>query len=160
MTVELRMFVGGKMGAKIGVAGLLLVLSACGEYSPTGPQGGLLAGGEGADDTVLDGRAVNRLYDNTPSPGQITIPAGTVVEWRNLGANSHSVSNYSTHPQAETWDDALVEPRGEFVHVFDEPGEYGFVCIFHQEVGYVTVVESSTDDTDDTNMDDMTGLIP
>jgi len=142
---------------------LACLLAACGDYAPTGPQGGPPAGGGGADETVLDGRSVINLYDNEPSPGQITIPAGTVVEWRNLGANNHSVSNYSTHPQDDTWDDALVQPGAEFVHVFDEPGEYGFVCIFHQEVGYVNVVASPTDtvmDADTTNMDDMSDLIP
>jgi len=147
-------------GGKLGLVGLVLVLSACGEYAPTGPQGGLVTGGGGGDDTVVGGRSVISLYDNEPSPGQITIPAGTVVEWRNMGANDHSVSNYSTHPSAETWEDVLVKPGAEFVHVFDQPGEYGFVCIFHQEVGYITVVASSTADAGDTNMDDMTNLIP
>jgi len=119
-----------------------------------------LTPGDGDDDTVVDGRSIIRLYDNTPSPGQITIPAGTVVRWRNVGANEHSVSNYSTHPQAETWEDVLVEPGAEFDHVFQEPGEYGFVCIFHQEVGYITVVASSMDDTDDSDIYDMSGLNP
>lgn len=155
------MFLGGT-SRNTGLLGLVLVLWACEGYGPTGPQGeGVAGGGGGSDDPAVGGRTLIRLYDNLPSPGQITIPAGTVVEWRNLGANDHSVSNYSTHPQADTWEDALVEPGAEFLHVFAEPGEYGFVCIFHQEVGYINVVAASTDDTaDDTVMDDMTGLIP
>ena len=36
---------------------------------------------------------------------------------------------------------------------------YGFVCIFHQEVGYITVVPAETDDMDmDDDMDDMTDM--
>jgi hypothetical protein len=148
------------------VKGLVLacLLAACGDYAPTAPRGGPpTTGGGGPDDVVQGGRSLIRLYDNEPSPGQITIPAGTVVEWRNFGANDHTVSNYSTHPQEETWEDALVEPGAEFMHVFDEPGEYGFVCIFHQEVGYVNVVAADTASdmsTDTTNMDDMSDLNP
>jgi hypothetical protein len=144
------------VGRSIGALGLVVALAACGDFAPTGPQGGPLVDRDGPDDPVLDGYSLVRLYDNAPSPGQITIPAGTVVEWRNAGANAHSVSNYSTHPQAETWEDVVVEPGGEFFHVFAEPGEYGFVCIFHQEVGYITVVPPPADST---NMDDMTDLV-
>ncbi|MEQ1858039.1 MAG: cupredoxin domain-containing protein [Longimicrobiales bacterium] len=150
---------------RAGPNGLVLafVLAACGGYAPTGPQGGPLEGGGAPGESPSNGPVLIRLYDNEPSPGQVTIPAGTAVEWRNLGANSHSVSNYSTHPQEETWEDALVAPGGEFSHVFDEPGEYGFVCIFHQEVGYVNVYAPDIDsdmDADTTDMNDMSHLIP
>jgi hypothetical protein len=101
-------------------------------------------------------RPLIRLYDNSPSPSQIRVRAGTLVEWRNMGSNSHTVTNYSQG--YDEWDDAMVDPGEHFVHVFEEPGEYGFICIIHQEVGYVSVVEASMDMDDDMMMmDDMMG---
>jgi plastocyanin len=98
---------------------------SAGEPSP-GPQGALI-----------------RLYDNLPSPGQIIVPTGTRVEWKNMGANDHTVTNYSQG--YDEWDDVLVKPGQNFVHVFLEPGDYGFICIIHQEVGYISVVESDVE---------------
>jgi plastocyanin len=86
---------------------------------------------------------VVRLYDNIPEPSQLIIPAGTRVEWRNFGANNHTVTNYSQG--YDEWDDALVEPGESFVHVFQDPGDYGFICIIHQEVGYVSVTPADVD---------------
>ena len=146
-------------------AGLVLALAVagCSSYEATGPRGDPIDW-EGVDTSLLEERPVFRMYDFSASPGGLTIAAGTAVEWKNMSSQTHSVSNYSTHPQAATWQDALLEPGGDFSHVFSEPGEYGFVCIFHQEVGYITVTPAETDDMDmdddmdmgdDMDMDDM-----
>ena len=150
------------------VAGVVFAAAsaACEPYEVTGPQGNLVA--NGGDTVVQPERSVIRMYDFSASPGGMTIPAGTAVEWINVSAQTHSVSNYSTHPQSATWDDALLGPGGEFSHVFSVPGEYGFVCIFHQEVGYITVLPAETDDmemdddmdADTTDIGDMSDLIP
>ena len=103
-------------------AGLVLACAAAacgGGYDATGPVGGPLASGNDAANSVQDGRTLFSLYDYGHNPGQVTIPVGTVVEWRNVGATSHSVSNYSTHPQAATWDDALVDPGETFEFAID-----------------------------------------
>ena len=156
------MFDGRFANARAMAAGLLLAFAtaACGAaYEVTGPQGNLVETNAGADNSVQQERPVIRMYDFSASPGGMTIPAGTAVEWKNVSAQTHSVSNYSTHPQAATWEDALLQPGGEFSHLFSVPGEYGFVCIFHQEVGYITVVPAETDDMDmDDDMDDMTDM--
>lgn len=151
-------------------AGLVLAFAtaACGAaYEVTGPRGNLVDTNGGADNSVHQERAVIRMYDFSATPGGMTIPAGTAVEWKNVSSQTHSVSNYSTHPQAVTWEDALLQPGGEFSHVFSVPGEYGFVCIYHQEVGYITVVPAETDDMDmddmgmdDMDVDDMMGNMP
>jgi plastocyanin len=152
--------------ARLLAAGLALALAAagCGAYEATGLRGDPIDT-DGADTSVNEVRPVILMYDFSASPGGMTIPAGTAVEWKNVSAQTHSVSNYSTHPQEETWEDALLGPGGEFSHVFSEPGEYGFVCIFHQEVGYITVVPADPDDsmdmdTDTTDMGDMSDLNP
>jgi hypothetical protein len=99
-------------------------------------------------------RSLFLLYDNIPAPGQLTVEVGARVEWMNMGANNHTVSNYSQG--YDEWEDTLVEPGENFTHVFQEPGDYGFICIIHHEVGYVSVVEPSMD-MDDMDMDDMMG---
>ena len=150
-----------RMGSRAAGLFLLCIISACEPYAPTGLQGGLV---ESDPATSADAdRPLILLYDYGISSGGITIPAGTAVEWRNVSSTAHTVSNYSTHPNADAWEDALVGPGGDFMHVFAEPGEYGFVCIFHQDVGYITVTAPEMDDMDmdDTmDMDDMMGMMP
>lgn len=145
------MFVGIRVGAKVVAA--VCVFAACGEYAPTGPQGGPLSGGGGAN-SLHDDSPVILLYDYGVSTGGVTIPVGTAVEWKNASGLTHSVSNYSIHPQAAVWEDTLLPPGGEFSYLFDQPGEYGFICIFHQDVGYITVVDPNMDmDMMDDDMD-------
>jgi plastocyanin len=141
---------------------LAFATTGCGAYEATGPRGNPI-NTDCADTSVNEDRPVILMYDFSASPGGMTIPAGTAVEWKNVSSQTHSVSNYSTHPQEDTWEDALLGPGGEFSHVFSVPGEYGFVCIYHQEVGYITVLPADPDDmmdTDTTNMNDMSDLIP
>jgi plastocyanin len=145
------------------VTGIALAAAGCGAYEATGPRGDPITT-DGVDTSVNADRALIRMYDFSASPGGMTIPAGTAVEWQNVSSQTHSVSNYSTHPQEDTWEDALLQPGGEFSHVFSVPGEYGFVCIYHQEVGYITVLPAETGgtdmDTDTTDIGDMSDLIP
>jgi plastocyanin len=165
---RVRMSVSVFDGARPLAVGLALVLAAagCGAYEATGLRGDPIDT-DGADPSVNEDRPVIRMYDSSAAPGGLTITAGTAVEWKNVSSQTHSVSNYSTHPQEDTWEDALLGPGGEFSHVFSEPGEYGFVCIFHQEVGYITVLPADPDDMMDTDMDtdttdigDMSDLVP
>jgi plastocyanin len=120
-----------------GPAALVLacVIAACEiEAHPTGPLRGRREVAESGP-----GRSAEiRLYDNLPEPGNLTAYAGQQVEWKNVGANPHSVSTYGT---PDEWEDTLLQPGQSFVHVFDEPGEYAYVCIVHGEVGNVSVVE-------------------
>jgi plastocyanin len=141
---------------------LALVLVGCTAYEVTGPRGDPIDT-SGADPSVYEQQPVILMYDFSASPGGMTIPAGTAVEWKNVSSQTHSVSNYSTHPQEDTWEDALLQPGGEFSHLFSVPGEYGFVCIYHQEVGYITVLPVETDDmmdADTTDVGDMSDLTP
>jgi len=89
------------VGRSSGVLGLVLVLSACGEYGPTGPQGGPLTPGDGDDDTVVDGRSVIRLYDNTPMPGGPTDPVRGPSPWFDKVA-----------PKFAGWDEARFRAAG------------------------------------------------
>ena len=159
--MEARMV--ARMGSRAAALFLAGFVAGCEPYAPTGLQGGLVENDPAA--SALGDPSLILLYDYGISTGGITIPAGTAVEWRNVSSTAHTVSNYSTHPNADAWDDALVGPGGEFTHVFDDPGEYGFVCIFHQDVGYITVLPSDMGDMDmndtmDMDMDDMMGMMP
>lgn len=134
-----RMFVSGGTTA----AGLVLacVLAACGAGSPgpTDPNDGSTLTDTAASSEPQ--HAMFLLYDNLPEPGQLTVAVGAPVEWKNAGANNHTVTNYSQGN--DEWEDALVLPGESFTHVFEEAGDYGFICIIHQEVGYIAVVEAT-----------------
>jgi plastocyanin len=127
----------------LGAAALVLacVSAACGTGNP-GPTGPI--DGATLTDTAASAEpehAMFFLYDNLPEPGQLTVAVGAPVEWKNAGANNHTVTNYSQG--FDEWEDVLVEPGESFTHVFQEAGDYGFICIIHQEVGYIAVVEAT-----------------
>jgi plastocyanin len=129
------------IGSKAAALGLACVLAACdaGYPGPTGPSDGSTL----TDTTTSSGpqHAMFSLYDNLPEPGQLTVEVGAPVEWKNAGANNHTVTNYSQG--FDEWEDVLVLPGESFTHVFQEAGDYGFICILHQEVGYIAVVEAT-----------------
>lgn len=98
---------------------------------------------------------VIEMYDNYPAPTYLKIEAGGSVLWQNVGQNEHTVSTYGT---PDEWQSSIVAPGTSFYHTFYEPGEYGFICAFHQEIGFVTVLEPGTTmDMDMMDSDTMMG---
>ncbi len=130
-----RMF-GWKRSAMAGLV-LASVMAACGdEPFPTTPNDPVVTAGDERP------RPVIYLYDNLPSPGTLVVQVGDLVEWKNSGANNHSVSSYGT---PDEWEDTLLEPGQSFLHAFESPGDYAYICIVHGEVGDVQVRERSMD---------------
>lgn len=89
---------------------------------------------------------LGRNYD----PGEITVPAGATVEWRNTAFFSHTV----TFDAAKADDPAHVQlPAGvapfdsgkigggkTWRHTFTKPGRYRYVCLPHEDHGMIGVV--------------------
>ena len=72
-------------------------------------------------------------------PENITVTAGTRIDWINVGQKKHTVTNDTLFDQ-----DILVGQTFSFT--FDKPGTYQYYCVIHSEsptdgmVGTVTVV--------------------
>ena len=96
-------------------------------------------------------------------PDSITIAPGDTIVWENVGSVGHSVTAYEEEIPGEAsyfasggFDgeqaarDAYPEqgniPGGEsYSHTFDVEGEYGYMCIPHEQVGMVGTVIVSSD---------------
>ena len=67
--------------------------------------------------------------DNTFRPESIEVPAGTEVEWTNVGRSSHDVLPVDE----DDWGAPAgsFEPDDVYRHRFVEPGTYAYYCSLH-----------------------------
>lgn len=85
-------------------------------------------------------------------PAHITVAAGDTIVWVNVGVVPHTVTDdprlagvaeHSILPRgADSWDSAMVKGGARFTWVFTQPGEYTYVCLYHEAaamIGRVTV---------------------
>ncbi len=115
--------------------------------TPTGNRSVTLSTDEGTSDGVTFeiGRDkygkkpphLVEMHDNYPAPTYLTVEMGQPVQFLNVGANDHTVQTYGN---PGLWDAELLHPDQRFTLTFYEKGVYGFMCGFHQSVGFITVV--------------------
>ncbi len=80
-----------------------------------------------------------QAFDDFFRPENITVTAGTRVDWINVGKKKHTVTN-------DTLFDSDILVGQTFSYTFDKPGTYQYYCVIHSEsptdgmVGTVTVV--------------------
>ena len=70
------------------------------------------------------------------TPGDLTIQAGTTVEWQNRSERtSHTASSVDG-----IWDSGIVLGGESFAQTFTEPGVFPYFCAIHPSMtGTVTV---------------------
>lgn len=77
-----------------------------------------------------------RVVDNSFEPAEVQLKAGQAVRWVFEGQAQHDVM-----AEDGTFVSELMR-SGEYVHVFDEAGEWKYVCSVHPEmIGLVTVTD-------------------
>jgi|SRR5690625_88325 len=102
----------------------------------------LLAGCQGApeivpsDDHAEDIGAVVLIGDNYYEPESVTIRAGQAVRWEWVGRERHDVV-----ANDRSFVSALM-PEGEYTHIFEDAGEFPYVCSIHPEMRGIVTVES------------------
>jgi plastocyanin len=96
------------------------------------PAGGDTCGASGAD-VVIDAQDVGGF-----SPATVTVTAGQLVCWQNLGTKTHTVT--TTTPASDTIDGTLA-PHYLVTHVFSRTGsDISYHCTYHStETGLVQV---------------------
>jgi plastocyanin len=103
--------------------------------------------GAPADVEDLTGEATITVEvpDNSFSPPDVAIDAGTEVTWSNIGRNEHNVTpNEEGAFEGVSTED--FQPGTDYSTTFDEPGIYGYYCTIHGapgagQVGSITVVD-------------------
>lgn len=97
---------------------------------------------------------VDALVETTSAldfaPAIVTIPAGGTVEWRNVSIMTHTVTAAEVSGATQTgvrlpegaqpFASGDVPPGQVFRHTFDVPGEYGYVCLPHSDMGMAGTV--------------------
>ncbi len=73
------------------------------------------------------------------SPDASYVPAGTTVVWRNLDPVRHTVTSTSTSAGAR-FDSGIIDPGGNFSHLFQESGTYDYLCLIHPSMKARVVV--------------------
>ncbi|MFN2545640.1 MAG: plastocyanin/azurin family copper-binding protein [Actinomycetota bacterium] len=77
--------------------------------------------------------------DNFFAPKDLTVPAGTTVEWRNTGQVAHSVTasdgSWDSSPQCPTAAQVCWQPGETYSHTFLKPGVYLYYCKVHGTAG-------------------------
>ena len=105
-------------------AAAVAVLAACAAKKPE-----FVPSDEGVEAAVTV-----MAIDNKYEPAQVEIKPGQAVRWVFAGAMEHDVVAADGSFVSE------LQTSGEYVHVFDEAGEFPYDCSIHPEMtGVVTV---------------------
>ena len=105
----------------------VLVVSLTGCTAPRKPE--LVPSAQGVTPVVTV-----YVYDNAYEPMQVEIEVGQAVRWEFVGPGEHDVVAANGSFVSE------LLKVGDYVHVFNEPGEFAYDCSIHPEMrGMVTV---------------------
>lgn len=113
-----------------------LALGACGADEESADQGSVGGSAAPADLEDLTGRTAVRIDvpDNSFTPRDVEVDAGTEVTWSNIGRNEHNVVP-DEDGAFEGVDTADFQPGTSYSTTFDEPGTYGYHCTIHGAPG-------------------------
>jgi len=138
------------------IAGLVLILTACGAGTPS-TAAETTGGGASAEPSQAESAAASeaavpseaageeptvRLVQFAFDPEELTVAAGTEVTFANADAAAHTVTEGTGGTAAEDpiIDDELSQ-NGSTSFTFDEAGTYEITCLFHDQMNMTIVVE-------------------
>jgi plastocyanin len=80
-------------------------------------------------------------------PGDLKIPVGTTVDWKNTAKTLHDVNTVAADarnkndvhlpPGAKPFDSGFLRPGQSFKYRFTVPGDYTYFCLPHEKDGMV-----------------------
>jgi plastocyanin len=116
----------------IGLFGWLLIMASQGP-----PPAKLLYPGKPTPYDQLP--VVVSVYEYGFTPPRLSIVAGQVVTWRNVGKQLHQIRPVTLAGQRVF---AAAERFGSANHLFEKPGRYPYYCAFHTWMRGVVVVHA------------------
>jgi plastocyanin len=98
-----------------------------------------LAAMPGAHGETPPARATIELHQYMFRPSSLTVPVGTIVAWKNLDEEPHTVASLDGKFRS-----GAIDQDETFVHTFAVAGTYRYVCSIHpQMVGTVIVTPAA-----------------
>ena len=78
-------------------------------------------------------------------PHTVTIDVGSKIVWTNTDVVTHSVVSgvLADRDSGKVFNSGGFSPGQEFTHVFEEPGEYQYLCLFHPWMSGLIIVEAT-----------------
>ena len=120
--------------AALAMGGMMAVMMA----NHGGMMGGWWRGSDGAGQTPVvatAGEITVGIRDFVYVPADLTVNAGTTVTWVNFDSAPHTASGTSGD-----WDTGRLDRNERAAVVFDTPGSFPYICIYHPNMkGVVTV---------------------
>lgn len=115
-----------------------------------GITGGTLLQACGGGDAQESGEAAAEIEMNDALrfvPETLTIRAGTIVTWRNVGTMVHTATGDPAQAQdveharlpagIPPWDSSLIRAGESWSHTFETAGEYTYFCLPHEAGGMI-----------------------
>lgn len=102
------------------------------------------AGAATADEFVVELVGASFVYDGQTNLNiDLTVRPGDSVRWVWVSGSHNVVSGNPDDPNEgdQFFSGDPVPPPAEFVHVFDEPGEYPYHCDVHEFVGMISSLD-------------------
>ena len=122
------------MVAAAGMGAMMLVMMA----NHGGMMGGWWRGSDGGDQTPVVATASEvtvDIRDFVYFPADLTVNAGTTVTWVNYDSAPHTATGTS-----DDWDTGRLDRNERGSVVFDTPGSFPYVCIYHPNMKAVVTV--------------------
>lgn len=148
-----RRWVGRRAVAALTVAGLAVLLRACGGAANPAPRVATGTPPRGPASPAASGVAgpVVVMTDQLKFvPDKLTVRVGETVTWQNSGSVAHTVTADPAKAQnkahvklpagAEPWDSGILTGGQSWSRRFDVPGEYAYFCIPHEANGMVATL--------------------
>lgn len=134
--------------ATLAVAGLTVLLRACGGTATPAPRAATSTPPRGPAGPVTGGTTgpVVIMTDQLQFvPDKLTVKVGDTVTWQNTGSVAHTVTADPAKAQnkahvklpagADPWDSGILTGGQSWSRRFDVPGEYAYFCIPHEANG-------------------------
>lgn len=107
-------------------AGVLLVLSGCGNGppatpAPAGPPPGTAGKSIGPATVMVQGNDTDQF-----APNKSSLKVGDIIQWTNSGSHTHNVTFDDYQPLSGD-----LGPGDTWEAKFDKPGTYDYHCTFH-----------------------------
>lgn len=112
-----------------------LVFAGCGGGGDTDST----PSGSPSNSAASEAQAVT-ISDYTYKPAQLTVPAGTTVQFTNKDSTPHTATSKATSNESGAFETGSIDTGKTAKVILETPGTYAYYCAFHPFMkGTITV---------------------